>query len=184
MAKPHSSLQTTTINSEIFAIVDSINNDISMGKIRTSVETYSEKTRTWKHKYIEFEERVFYCISSFMSKLYIVGGWIKSSDINLRSCYTYDIHSEKLNKIAQLNVARSRAACTVFEGKIVVTGCQSNYYETLKSVEAYDYYVFDEFYFLPDLIKERINYAACTVFEGKIVVTGGKYNLPQLKSVE
>ena len=53
------------------------------------------------------------------------------------SCYTYDIDKSVLRTIANLNVVRCYAACTVFEGKIVVTGGNNNDY-FIKSVEAYD----------------------------------------------
>ena len=47
MAKPHYRLLTTTINSEIFPIVDSTNVIEQLGSSCTSVEIYSEKSRTW-----------------------------------------------------------------------------------------------------------------------------------------
>ena len=49
MVKPHNRLHLTTINSELFAIVNRKINYTSMGKIRTSVEVYSEKSKAWKH---------------------------------------------------------------------------------------------------------------------------------------
>ena len=57
------------------------------------------------------------------------------------------------NKIADLNVARDCAACTVFEGKIVVTGGKSSWYQ-LRSVEAYDYKE-KKWTFLPDMIEKE-----------------------------
>ena len=56
-----------------------------------------------------------------MNKLYVIGGWIMISVESLSSCYNYDIFSKTWNEIADLNKARFYAACTVFEGKIVVT---------------------------------------------------------------
>ena len=52
-----------------------------------------------------------------MSKLYLIGGLINSSKKILSSCYSYNINCNTRNKIADLNVARDCAACTVFEGK-------------------------------------------------------------------
>ena len=69
MVKPHNRLHLTTINSEIVAIVDSTSNCTCMGKMLTPVEIYSEKSKTWKHQHIEFEERFFYCKSSYIKKL-------------------------------------------------------------------------------------------------------------------
>ena len=112
-----------------------------------------------------------------MSKFYIVGGWTrltrrtKSRDINLSSCYTYDINSEVWNIIAELNVARNRTSCTVFEGKVVVTGGY-NHNGGLKSVEAYDYYE-NRWTYLPDMTKKRRNHSTASMCN-KMFVVGGK----------
>ena len=120
MVKPHNRLRATTINSEIFAIVEGKNVYEKLGNFRTSVEIYSEETKSWKHQYINFEERIGCCICSFMGKLYIIGGWNKSRYESDCSCFTYDI-IENFIKIADLNVTRRYRVCKVFEGKIVVT---------------------------------------------------------------
>ena len=58
---------------------------------------------------------------------------MNSSLTTLRSCSTYSIKSDKWCQIADLNVARYCVACTVFVGKVVVTGGDNNY--EIKSVE-------------------------------------------------
>ena len=82
MVKRHSLLRATTINSGIFAIVEDDTAYREVGGFRTSIEIYSEKTKTWKHQYVNSEERFSYSICSFMRKLCIVGGRIKSSNKN------------------------------------------------------------------------------------------------------
>ena len=67
-----------------------------------------------------------------MRSLYIFGGEINQSG----SCLKYDTKTSQWSYIAKIKTARVNAACTVFEGKIVVSGGNYN----LKSVEAYDYY--------------------------------------------
>ena len=57
MVKPHNRLLATTINSEIFAIVEGKNVYEHLGNFRTSVEFFSKKTKSWKHQYANFEER-------------------------------------------------------------------------------------------------------------------------------
>ena len=104
--------------------------------------------------------------------MYIIGGWNKSRHLNDRSCYTYDIIENKRIKIADLNVARRYVACTVFEGKIVVTGGYFNNRE-LKSVEAYDYYE-NKWKFLPDMINYRSDHATVSM-GNKLFVIGGYY---------
>ena len=51
-----------TISSNIFSIVDSRTEYEKLGSSCTSVEVYSEETKSWKHKYIKFEELFDYCI--------------------------------------------------------------------------------------------------------------------------
>ena len=69
------------------------------------------------------------------------------------SCFMYNFETNKLSQIAYMNKSRCYAACTVFEGKIVVTGGESNYF-TLKSAEAYDYYE-NKWTYLPDMVEKR-----------------------------
>ena len=126
MFKPQLFLYLTTIKSDIVAISDRVEFDKSVNKSAVSIEIYSKKTKTWTQQYLQIDERICYCVGSFMSKLYLIGGCIKSSGKSLSSCYSYDINSNTKNKIADLNVARYCAACTVFEGKIVVTGGVNN----------------------------------------------------------
>ena len=67
------------------------------------------------------KERSFCFVSSCMNILYLIGGWVISKNKNLSLCYTYDTNINTWNKLANLNIAREFAACTVFERKIVVT---------------------------------------------------------------
>ena len=85
------------------------------------------------------DERSEYCACSFMRSLYVFGGNISLSKNNIiksNSCSKYDTKTSQWSCIAEMKIDRNRVACSVFEGKIVVSGGYSN----LKSVEAYDYY--------------------------------------------
>ena len=107
-----------------------------------------------------------------MSKLYIIGGWVKSEKKCLSLCYTYNIKSNERNKIADLNLARFCSACVVFEGKIVVTGGFSfsdNCH--LKSVELCDNYE-NKWSHLPDMNEKRWCHAAVSM-GNKLFVIGG-----------
>ena len=97
------------------------------------------KNKTWQHQYIHFEERFDYCLCSFNKKLFLIGGWVRRISKNIRSCCFYNFNSDNWTQMADLNKARDSAACTVFEGKLIITGgCNVN--DVLKSVESYDYY--------------------------------------------
>ena len=64
------------------------------------------------------------------------------------------------------------AACTVFEGKIFITGGTYNWYK-LNSVETYDYYD-NKWTYLPEMI-ERRSYHASVKMSNKMFVIGGGY---------
>ena len=69
---------------------------------------------------------------SSKQNLYIIAGFC--NDI-LKSCFVYNINYDIWIQIADMNNEIYRAACTVYEGKIVVSG---DWFES-SSVEAYDY---------------------------------------------
>ena len=173
MVKPHRYLDlVVNVKSDILAICDRTYPNESLDKSSISVEIYSEKTKNWTHKYVEMEKRYGYCVSSFISKLYIIGGHSKSIDRYISLCYTYDVNSNTWNEISGLNKARDCAACTVFEGKIVVTGGEYNWTQ-LTSVETYDYYE-DKWTCLPDLLEGRCNHAVVSMVN-KMFVIGGEH---------
>ena len=71
-----------------------------------------------------------------------------------------------------MNESRMFGACTVFEGKIVISGgIVNNGYESLKSVEAYDH-VADEWSRLPSMIEARFFHSSVAV-RNKLFVIGG-----------
>ena len=67
---------------------------------------------------------------------------------------------------------RDFAACTVFEGKIVVTGGTDNRYK-LNSVEAYDYYE-NKLTYLPEMIERRYYHASVSMGNKMFVIGGEK----------
>ena len=74
MEKSRDLLQITTINSDIFAIVDSVELYESLEKALTPVELYSDRTKTWQHQYVQIEERYYYSLCSFRKQLFVIGG--------------------------------------------------------------------------------------------------------------
>ena len=64
--------------------------------------------------------------------MYVIGGWLRDIDIYLNDVFTYDITSNTWHQISGLNHAKYGGACTVFEGKIVLTDgrnyVQGNYH--------------------------------------------------------
>ena len=72
------------------------------------------------------DTRVNYSACSFMKSLYVFGGYNEHS---LKSCLKYDTEVSKWTDIANMYNGRGHAACTVFEGKIVVSGGWSSSFE-------------------------------------------------------
>ena len=169
MVQPHCYSDLVVIKSDVLAVGKSTELIESLNKSVVTVEIYSGKTKTWTNHIIDTEEKFCYCIGSFMSNLYLVGGCIIGYK-SLSTCYTYDTNTNTWNEIADLNVARYYAACTVFEGKIVVTGGENNW-SSLKSVEAYDYYE-NKWTFLPEMVEERYFHATVSMGNKMYIIAG------------
>ena len=80
------------------------------------------------------------------------------------------LQNDQWSPIENINEARYTAGCTVFEGKIIVTGGIHDWYE-IKSVEAYHYYE-NKWTYLPDMIEERCFHATVSMVN-KMFVIGG-----------
>ena len=78
MVEPHHYFHLATIKSDILAIGDRVELNKSL-ESAVSTEIYSEKNKIWSHQnlYFQFDKRMNYCVSSFMSKLYLIEGWRK-----------------------------------------------------------------------------------------------------------
>ena len=141
MVKPRKRFTVINLNNDLLAFGGDANYSDVLKKSMKSIEIYSHKTNSWQNQYIQIEERFYYLPCLFRKMLFIIGGSIKSSDKTLKCCFSYNMKEGKCNKIAHLNEAKDCAACTVFEGKIVVSGGECGRNGHLKSVEAYDYYL-------------------------------------------
>ena len=114
----------------------------------TPFEMYSTKTNTWKKLEPAIQHLTDFSVCSFMKSIYVIGGCKYNYDSILINqyldkvfqscCYKYD--ENKWTKVADLQNERSFSACTVFEGKIVVTGGYNKRSFYLKSVESYDHH--------------------------------------------
>ena len=133
--------KSAVINSELYVSGGYSQDD----KFDYSVRKFCKNTKTWTHETqldVKYE-RCYIC--SFKQNLYVF-----ESIFYYERCLTYNIKNDKWSNIANMNDIRQNPACTVFEGKIVVSGGRS------KSVEAYDYYE-NKWTYLPDMIKNEMN---------------------------
>ena len=117
------------------------------------------------------DTRYNYCVCSFMKNHYVIGGIVKFQ--RERTCLRYTTRNSKWENISNLCNARSCAACTVFEGKIVVSGGASDNWKGSNSVETYDHHD-DKWTCLPDRIEERYNHGSVGM-GNKMFVIGGSY---------
>ena len=126
-----------------------------------------------------------------MQKPFVISGRDSCNSYDL-PCMTYDKQSNIWTLIAAMLEGRENAACTVFEGKIVVSGgCSKrylhvtpmsrcvavrNYYDEklLKTTEAYDYHE-KKLPAFPRMLLRRANHTAVSISK-KIFVIGGYFN--------
>ena len=101
-----------------------------------SVKKYSPTTKSWKKLVGKYTNRANFCTCYFMGNVYIIGG--AHSGKSSASCITFNTKNLTWKIIARMNEARSAAACSVFEGRIVVTGGINDNVE-LNTVESYDH---------------------------------------------
>ena len=91
-----------------------------------------------KHQVAEMHDnRIAFIACAFMHKVFIFGGDIGGSISN--SCLEFDTRDYSWKDVSGMNNARWVAACAVFKDKIVVSGGIDNNYNSLNTVESYDF---------------------------------------------
>ena len=139
-----------------------------------SIEKYSLTTN--KHEVVAdmFDERDCFCACALTDKIYFIGGCI-NIDTVLDTCLQFDTNVFEFEEVAKMNVARKYAACTVFDGRIVVSGGHDGRLNWLNSVEAYD--PADETWtYMASMIEDRVHHKSAAG-RNKIFVIGGHLSL-------
>ena len=138
-----------------------------------AVKKYSLSTGRWKNV-AYLKNRLDFCVCTFIDQVYILGGVdVNGAEITgfLNTCTNFHIkdflYREK--QVASMKQSRSSAACTVFKGKIVVTGGYHEEFNDLKTVEAYDHLA-NEWSVMPNMIKAHSYHDAVTVKNKMYVV--------------
>ena len=137
----------------------------NMNDYLTSFSVNPKKCSDFLNSFPDKRHSFRFCV--FMKELFVLGG---CCGVELASCLKYNFRHNKWSYIRNMKVERFHAACTVFEGKIVMSGGRD-----LKSVEAYDHHE-DKWTYLPDMIETRCGHSAVTL-GNKIFVIGGLYTL-------
>ena len=144
-------------------------------------EMYSAKTNTWKKLEPAIKRLTDFSVCSFMKSIYVIGGCKYHNDFCLTNTiqynekkfqsYCYKYEANNWTKVADLQNERCFSACTVFEGKIVVTGGNSNN-GSLRSVEAYDHHE-NKWTYLSDMVTKRYGHSAVSMGNKMFVICKG-----------
>ena len=139
-----------------------------------SVEKYSPSAKTWnKVADMYDDERTRFCACAFMNNIFVFGGR-KENDFFVYvtdSCLKFDTKYNNWKEVSKINEERRVAACTVFEGRIVVTGGIDNNGQVLNTAESYDA-VGDTWSPMPSMIRSRDQHSLVVV-RNKLFVIGG-----------
>ena len=136
----------------------------------TSLEKYLPAINAWEKAADMYDDRIYYCACSFMDKIFVIGGYKRSSFSSTNSCITFNTYDCKWKKVASMREVREFAGCAVFEGRVVVSGGR-NGRNVLNTVEAYDH-VADLWSKLPNMLQERYCHKSVSVNNKMFVVEG------------
>ena len=146
-----------------------------------SIEKYSFITKTWEFVKYMLDERLEFRLCAFMNQIFIVGGCNKQYD-SLDSCMKFDTNDKKWKAIAKMNEARTSPGCTVFEGRVVVSGGDiRNNGNGTNSVVEYDH-VADNWSYLTTMIERRFGHSSVAIKNKLFFI--GSYNDDGIETCE
>ena len=167
MTEGRQCFETVCIKGEVYAIggLDYNGNSIM------SVEKYSPTANAWEKVSDMYDDRSQFCACSFMSNVYVVGGNTKGSGLDgTKSCVEFNPKNRTWKEIARMSENRWCAACTVFDGKILVSGGKS-FNGVSKTVESYDH-IADSWSYMPNMVYERRQHKIVSI-RNKFFAVGG-----------
>ena len=139
-----------------------------------SVEKYSPLSKKCVKVTDIPNKRQDFCACAFIDNIYLFGGYDDGPGY-LKSCLRFDAKLFKWNEVAKMNQARSRAACAIYEGNIVVSGGTSDGFIDLSTVKSYD--VFGSVWTpMPSMIEERSNHSLVCFKRKMFAIGGADYN--------
>ena len=136
-----------------------------------SIEKYSPASNTWEYVAEVPDDRECFTACSFMDSIYIVGGYVRHSTTN--TCVEFNTKTLQWKVISNMNEVRTRLACSVFEGRVVVSGgLRGSIFinDLLNTVEAYDH-VANTWFKLPNMIKARYYHKSIAI-KNKLFIVG------------
>ena len=142
------------------------------GNVGKKVEKLSLDSNAWEYATGMIDGRIQFSACSLMDSIFIIGGR-KGKNMDGRdiaTCFEFVTKSFKWKQLSSMGNARRASACSVFEGRIVVSG-GSNNFRSLNAVEAYDH-VGDAWENMPSMIHKRFHHKSVAV-KNKLFVIGG-----------
>ena len=141
------------------------------------IEKYSPATDTWVIVGTMYDDRERFCACAFMDKIFIIGGFHsiggKHGMVD-SSCLEFDAKEFKFKELSRMLRRRDRAACVVFEDKVVVSG--GEYYDQgMCYVESYDIFQ-DTWTEMPDMTQARFLHSLVVV-KDKLFAIGGYFKI-------
>ena len=140
------------------------------------LEKYSTANSTWNILFNVNEDRLYFCVCSLIDRVFVIGGFFDDVPELTNSCIEFNVTSKKWKNIARMNQVRSSAACTVFEGNVVISGGRNidignMVFEISNTVEAYDH-VADSWSDMPNMVHARYCHELIAV-SNKLFAIGG-----------
>ena len=154
-------------------------NSILVVNTMIKLKKYSKSFSTWEDV-VDLNYRHGFCACVLINEIMVIGGVSKREvrgEIiyeHLNSCIHYDTNDLKCNEVSNMNQSRHEAACTVYDGKIVVSGglsdIRNQYIELTDTVEIYDH-IANRWSNMPSMVKIRNNHSLVAI-KSKLYVIG------------
>ena len=151
-------------------------------KFQNYFNKFSFATNRWNKAADMYDDRRDFCTCAFMNKIFVIGGcytdfrvgdnWERTDWRETDSCVVYDVTDNRWREVARMKQVRAFAACTGFEGKVVVSGGKFEDESRLKSVESYDA-VADEWSRMPSMVGSKSEHSMVAV-RNKLFAVGRK----------
>ena len=135
------------------------------------IKKFSKPLNIWEDV-VKLDYRKRFCVCALMNSIYVIGS-NENAYPDADPCIQYDTTELKLNEISQMNCPRFDAACTVYEGNIVVSG--GLYYvgpcvaSLTNTVEVYDH-VADKWSYMPEMVELRRRNHSMVAVKSKLFV--------------
>ena len=150
-------------NGEVFAF----GGHDEFGDLLKTIVKYNPSTDTWNvvtRRLRDYREGC--CVCNYQNSIFVIGGNHDSKGVT-GSCLKFNPKTYAYYEIgAKMKEARLRAACEVFDGKIVVCGGISRNFKAIKTVECYDGRKWSR---MPSMVHEKSDHSVVAV-ESKLFV--------------